>query len=58
MQTGKRANSSPTRHFNRVLLGGPKLDRHCLRPPMRLPPLNYDNTGGGSPGYNEMLLNW
>ena len=20
--------------------------------------LNYDNTGGGSPGYNEMLLNW
>jgi hypothetical protein len=41
-----------------VLLGGPKLDRHCLRPPMRLPPLNYDNTGGGSPGYNEMLLNW
>lgn len=19
---------------------------------------NYDNTGGGSPGYNEMLLNW
>ena len=19
---------------------------------------NYDNTGGGSPGYNEMLLTW
>jgi len=38
------------------------LSRHSYamspRRPMNGGYSNYDNTGGGSPGYNEMLLTW
>jgi len=57
--TGYRVATAPARAHSRAMSRHPA-QSYAMSPRRAIDNgyLNYDNTGGGSPGYNEMLLNW